>query len=202
MQDDASTATLPPTAEASTPGGNEPVPPAPRRLLLGALAGLSVFGLALAVTFGILWARAGRVAPQEVTKALSESRPEAARVATAVATLLMNYDAANLDEVASDLLELSTGNFREDYENVLSGGLGDALEKAAASSRGQILDGPDVYFESSDEAVALMRLSQTTQSADSPQGQSFVYVMKITLVETESAGWKADRVEILSQERS
>lgn len=173
-----------------------------RPIALVALGGLTVFSLALAVTFGVLWAQSSEPSGNQVTRALTRSRPAVAKNASAVATLLMNYDAANLEDVSSRLLQLSTGNFRQDYEDVLSGGLGTALEEAGASSRGQILDGPDVYFESSDEAVALMRLSQTTQSAEAPGGQSFVYVMKITLVETEAGGWRADRVEILSQERT
>lgn len=179
-----------------------PEPGSRRPVALVALGGFSVFAVALAVTFAVLWAQSSKPSSQDVSAALNEASPRVAKNATAVATLLMNYDAANLDDVSNQLLELSTGNFREDYQDVLTGGLGDALEKAGASSRGQILDGPDVYFKSSDEAVALMRLSQTTQSAEAPGGQSFVYVMKITLVETEAGGWRADRVEILSQERT
>ena len=77
-----------------------------------------------------------------------------------------------------------------------------ALEKSTASSRGQILDGPDVFFESPSEATALLRVEQTTQSNDNPTGQTFTYVMQLSLVDTTDQGWKADRVEILSQQTS
>lgn len=41
-----------------------------------------------------------------------------------------------------------------------------------------------------------------TQSDDNPEGRTFLYEMKITLVDTESGGWKIDGVEILSERAS
>lgn len=167
------------------------------------LAALAVVGIATAATFGFLYMTAA-VAPQEVGSYLTDERPQVSEVANRVADLLLNYDSTNLDEVSASMLELSTGNFREQYEEVLSSGagLGSALEEASASSRGQILDEPDVAFRGPAEALAIMRVTQTTQSNSNPDGRTFEYILKITLVDTTDAGWKADRVEILSAQES
>ncbi len=167
------------------------------------LAALAVVGIASAATFGFLYMTAA-AAPDEVSSYLNEERPEVADRARRVADLLMNYDSTNLEEVSAQMLEISTGNFREQYEEVLSSGagLGSALAEASASSRGQILDDPDVAFRGPAEALAIMRVTQTTQSNSNPEGRTFQYVLKITLVDTTDAGWKADRVEILSAQES
>lgn len=167
------------------------------------LAALAVVGLASAATFGFLYMTAA-VAPEEVSTYLDAERGEVSERANQVADLLLNYDSTNLDEVSAQMLELATGNFREQYAEVLSSGagLGSALEEASASSRGQILDEPDIAFRAPAEALAIMRVTQTTQSNREPEGRTFEYVLKITLVDTTDGGWKADRVEILSAQES
>ncbi|HVF52526.1 MAG TPA: hypothetical protein VNC78_02855 [Actinomycetota bacterium] len=170
--------------------------------LVPALSIALMFTLALAAVLGAKTLVETDASSSEVADFMKEQTPRVARSATEVATLLMNYDSTNLEEVSADLLSRSTGNFREDYEDVLSGGLSDALKEASASSRGQILEGPDIFFREPSEAIAIIRLSQTTQSTENPEGQSFIYVMKITMLETKEGGWKADRIEILSQERA
>ena len=182
------------------PGIAEPDDGGPERgWKVPVLAALAVVGLASAATFGFLYMTAA-VAPEEVSTYLDDERPEVSERATQVADLLMNYDSTNLDEVSAQMLELATGNFREQYAEVLSSGtgLGTALEEFSASSRGQILDEPDVAFRGPAEALVILRTSQTTQSSSNPEGRTFEYVLKITLVDTTDGGWKADRVEILS----
>lgn len=167
------------------------------------LAALAVVGIASAATFGFLYITAA-AAPDDVGSYLANERPEVSERARSMADLLLNYDSTNLDEVSAAMLELSTGNFREQYEEVLASGagLGSALEEASASSRGQILDEPDISFRGPAEALAIMRVTQTTQSNSNPAGRTFEYILKITLVDTTDSGWKADRVEILSAQES
>lgn len=162
------------------------------------IAGL-VVALATAGVFGALYLT-GDVSGQEVGAALAAESPDVEDRAGTVANLLLNYDSTNLEEVSNQMLGVATGNFREQYEEVLAGGagLGAALEEASASSRGRILDGPDVYFKSADEAIAIMRVTQTAQSNSNPGGTTIDYVLKITLIDTSDGGWKADRVEVLS----
>lgn len=161
-------------------------------------AGL-VVAVATAAVLGALYL-GGAVSGAEVGEVLSEETPEVEDRAGTVANLLLNYDSTNLEEVSNQMLAVATGNFREQYEEVLAGGagLGNALEEASASSRGQILDGPDVYFKSADEAIAIMRVTQTAQSNSNPGGTTIDYVLKVTLIDTSDGGWKADRVEVLS----
>lgn len=174
-----------------------------RSWLVPVLAALTVVGLASAATFGFLYMTAA-VAPEEVSSYLSDERPEVSERARRVADLLLNYDSTNLDAVSAQMLELATGNFREQYAEVLASGagLGSALQEASASSRGQILDDPDVAFRGPAEALAIMRVTQTTQSNSNPTGRTFEYILKITLIDTTDGGWKADRVEILSAQES
>lgn len=177
--------------------------PSERGWKVPALVALAVVGVASAATFGVLY-MTGAVAPTEVNAYLDDERPEVSERARQVADLLLNYDSTNLDEVSAQMLKLATGNFREQYAEVLSSGagLGSALEEASASSRGQLLDDPDVAFRGSAEALAILRVTQTTQSNSNPEGRTFEYILKITFVDTSDAGWKADRVEILSAQES
>jgi hypothetical protein len=173
-----------------------------RKLLVPMLIAGLVLAIALAGTFAVLWAQSRDTTAEEVEAFLGGEKSVVEDRATKLVNLLMNYDSTTLDDVSAEVLELSTGDFAEDYEDTLARGLGAALEKSTASSRGQILDGPDVFFESPSEATAILRVEQTTQSNDNPTGQTFTYVMQLSLVDTTGEGWKADRVEILSQQTS
>jgi hypothetical protein len=173
-----------------------------RRWVVPLLAGLTVISLATAAVFGYLYLTSD-VSTDDVGTALSEQVPEVKAISERVAGLLLNYDSTNLEEVSTQMLDIATGNFREQYEEVLSSGagLGAALEEASASSRGEILNGPDVYFQSGSEAIALMDVTQTAQSNSNPAGTTIDYVLKITLIDTQDGGWKADRVEVISTQQ-
>jgi Mce-associated membrane protein len=174
-----------------------------RKMLVPVLIAALVGALAAAGVFGTLYLT-GDVSGAQVGEVLAGASPEVEDLAGRVANLLLNYDSTNLDEVSSQMLDIATGNFREQYEEVLAGGagLGAALEEASASSRGQILDGPDVYFKSADEAIAIMRVTQTAQSNSNPGGSTIDYVLKVTMIDTSDGGWKADRVEVLSTQQT
>jgi hypothetical protein len=162
------------------------------------LIALAVLATALAATFFVLWLQAAETSPDEVAEFLSGEEPEVQRVSAELISLLSNYDATNIDQVAKRMLEISTGNFRADFEEVFASGLGGALEEVSASTRGEVLSGPDISFRSPSEAVAIARVSQTVQNRDLPEGRTFEYLIEITLIDTVGGGWKADRVEILS----
>ena len=172
---------------------------APRRWLIPALIGALVVMFSLAVTFFVLWLSTADPQAQDVEKFLSEEEPAIEETSSEVAGLLFTYDSTNLDEVANRMLGLATGNFAVEYERLIfERGLADVLEKAKASSRGTILEGPDVSFRGPNEAQALFSIRQTVQNADNPGGVSFIYVTRLTLVNTEGEGWKADRIDLLS----
>lgn len=180
----------------------EPAPPRRKAWLVPVLAAGLVVSLALAGVFAFLWLQAVDTSAAEVARFLSEQTPEVHEVATEVATLLINYDSTNLDERAAEIVPLSVGRFRQQYEDLISQGLGEALEDTAASSRGQILQGPDISFASPSEAVAILETTQTTQSNENPGGRTFNYVMRLTLIDTPEGGWKVNLFEVLSQQES
>jgi hypothetical protein len=173
-----------------------------RRFLVPALIAGLVLSLALGGTFGFLWLKSVDTSTEEVSTYLSEEAPEVANTAAEVATLLINYDSTNIEQRQEEVVPLSIGRFREQYEDLLSQGLGAALEKTAASSRGQILQGPDISFVSASEATAILQTTQTVQSKDNVGGRTFSYVMQLSLIRTPEGAWKVNLFKILSQQES
>ncbi len=176
--------------------------PPRRRFLVPALSAGLVIALALAGTFGFLWLQTVDTSPGEVGEYLSQEAPEVADTATQVATLLINYDSTNIEERRDQVVPLTIGRFREQYEDLLAQGLGAALEETAASSRGEILQGPDVSFVSASEATAILQTTQTVQSNDNVSGRTFSYVMQLTLIRTPEGPWKVNLFKILSQQET
>ena len=170
-----------------------------RRWLVPALAAAVVIALSLAGVFVFLWLQTVDTTPEEVADFLSKEAPDVANTATEVATLLINYDSTNLEQRQQEIIPLSVGRFRQQYEDLVSQGLGAALEETSASSRGQILQGPDISFASPSEAIAILETTQTTQSNENPTGRTFRYVMRLTLIDTPDGGWKVNLFEVLSQ---
>jgi hypothetical protein len=161
-----------------------------RPLILALIGAVVAAGL-----FCGLWLTARSTSPAGVDEALSAEVPGARDTAQEVVELLINLDAENVDDAGKRVLELSTGNFREDYEELLVG-LGPAFEKAGASATGEILEGPDVTFIASDEASAVARVAQTT-TVDGAE-RSVGFTVRLTLVK-EGEDWKADAFELLGE---
>ncbi|HEX2049646.1 MAG TPA: hypothetical protein VHJ34_03315 [Actinomycetota bacterium] len=163
------------------------------------LVALLVFAVAAAGAFATLWlTKDDDFTSADVASYLDARAPAVVDRTTEVMDLLLNYDATNIEDVGDRLLEMSTGNFADDYEDLVGGGnLQKALRDASASSRGQIVDGPDVYFRDPSEAVAIMTVTQTAQSRSNPTGITTEYVFRVILLRTGSE-WKADDVKILS----
>jgi hypothetical protein len=159
-----------------------------------------VVSIALAAAFGALWFRARNPSAEQAGKFLTTQKPAVTSVARDVGTKLLNYDSTTIEGISKQMLAEATGSFFDDYQKAMQQGLKSALEKAKASSRGQILQGPDVSFQTPSVAVALLRVNQTTQSSGNPGGQSISYYLKITLVDTVDGGWKAEQVDVLSQQ--
>ena len=170
----------------------------PKRFLVpGLIAGL-VLSLCLGGTFFVLWLQTADPKPEDVREFIANETGAVEERAIAVTNLLLTYDSTNLEQVTEKMLAISTGNFAQQYEDLIRvQGLGEALDKAKASSRGQILQGPDVAFTGPAEAVAILNVTQTTQNKDNPSGTTVNYVIRITLVDTSDGGWKADAIDLL-----
>ncbi|MGH2749322.1 MAG: hypothetical protein ACRDK3_00335 [Actinomycetota bacterium] len=157
-------------------------------------AGL-IASVVAAALFGGLWLTSRSAAPDEIDQALAEESPAAHDTAEEVVTLLINLDAESVEEGGRRVLELSTGNFRADYEELLPG-LGPAFEEAGAAASGEIIEGPDITFSAVDEAVAVAQVAQTTTVEGTERTVAFT--VRLTLVKDQDA-WKADAFELLGE---
>jgi hypothetical protein len=151
-----------------------------------------------AVALGALWSRDKATDPDEVSSYLRNSSGAVADAATSVIEALMNYDSATVEDRKAELLPLATGDFKSQYEELLDGGLGEALAAKDAVSRGEITDTLSVAFTSAGKAYAVARVLQEVSSDAAPNGRTVFYVMRLTLLQEDNA-WKVDRLEILSQ---
>lgn len=164
--------------------------PSNRPLTLALVGAVVAAGL-----FCGLWLMSRSTDPEAIDRALDQEAPDARAAADEVIELLINLDADNVDEAGERVLELSTGNFREDYEELLPG-LGPAFEESGASASGEILDGPDIAFTASDEAVAVARVAQTTTVEGAERAVGFT--LRLSLVKDDEA-WRADTFELLGE---
>ncbi len=160
---------------------------------------VAVVAVALAAVFASLWFGARGTEPEEIDNFIIEEHSAAETTASDVITAITTYDSSTIEDVRARLLELSTGSFREDYEALLEGGLGQVLEESAIDSTGDIVDGPDVGFTSATEAIAVARVVQDVTSRDTPGGRTVFLVVRLGLI-LEDEVWKADSLKILSQQ--
>jgi Mce-associated membrane protein len=125
-----------------------------RRLLLGALAVVT----ALAVAAVVLLAVADRRAA-----AVSDARTAATQAATAAAELVLGYDHADLDQSFSRALEVTTGEFREEYRRTSE----DVVRQVAGDTRAVVradVVASGVVSATAERVVVLLFVNQTTTS--------------------------------------
>ena len=158
------------------------------------VAGLGAALVAAGLFFG-LWLNARTTSPADIDETLANEAPDVREVATEIVELLVNVDAAKLDETSERILELSTGNFRSDYESLLPG-LGPAFEEAGAKATGEIVEGPDITFSASGVAFAIAKVAQIT-TVDGTE-RTVGFTVRLTMV-NEGDEWKADRFELLGE---
>jgi hypothetical protein len=156
-----------------------------------------VVALGLAALFAFLWQNSKDIDPAELTTELNTEASAVENRAEEVIDVLLNYDSGNFEERADEMRALATGDFRDQYEELIEEGIRELLEESTASSSGEILDGPSVAFTSATESIVLARVQQTTQSNDDPGGRQFFYVFRIDFIKTGEQ-WKADQLEIIA----
>lgn len=159
---------------------------------------LALVAVALAVAFAFLWIGERPTDPQEIDDALSEEMTGIEAAANEVILGITNFDAQTFEEVQDDLLPLTTGPFREDYQELLDAGLSEALLQGAIESTGEIVDGPFIGMAASDRASAVARVVQEVNSRNTPGGRTVFMVLRLDLIK-EGNHWKADSLEVLAQ---
>jgi hypothetical protein len=160
--------------------------------------------VALAGAFGYLWVKDRGASAPEIDSYLQTNLGRVSERAHTATELLMDYTIGTVEERSARLLAVSTGDFREQYETLLEGGLGKALSEANTIARARIVDGPESSFVSSDEAVAVVRVIQTTRRKGSPLPRRIYYVLRFTLTnastDEDAPDWRVADLKILSQQ--
>jgi Mce-associated membrane protein len=157
-----------------------------RRLLLGALAVVT----ALAVAAVVLLAVADRRAA-----AVSDARTAATQAATAAAELVLGYDHADLDQSFSRALEVTTGEFREEYRRTSE----DVVRQVAGDTRAVVradVVASGVVSATAERVVVLLFVNQTTRSTQVSGSRLDLNRVRMTLTRT-STGWKVSAVDAL-----
>jgi hypothetical protein len=165
---------------------------------------LMVVFLAAAAAFGYLWVRDRGTDPIEIDDYLKRNELGVTERAHTATELLMDYTTGTLEERSERLLAVSTGDFQDQYETLLEGGLSEALTKANTTAKARIVDGPNPSFLSSEEAVAIVRVIQTARKEGAPLPRRIYYVLRFALTDIspdeENPDWRISELQILSQQ--
>lgn len=158
----------------------------------------ALIGGAAAIALGVLWVQERSVAPAEVTGYLSEHDEDVSEVAEDILMAIVTYTPETVEAQAETIRTRSTGQFLDDYEDLIAGGLGEVVAETSAISEGEIASGPEVGFVSAERATAVARIVQEVRTAQDATERTVFSVMQLSLV-LEDGRWKADALEILSQ---
>lgn len=146
-----------------------------------------VLAVALAVVLALLATRG----PSE-----ADRRAAVRDVAERFAVAVTSYDYRRLDEDLAAVREMSTGNFRAEYEQVLGGpGFRDALRENEARARAEVIAGPFLASLSDDGARTFTVVQQEVTGKNVAEPRRQRVRVETVLVHTVK-GWKVDRVEI------
>lgn len=165
------------------------------RILIVAL----VVAVGAAAAFAALWLRDRDPSPSEVSSYLGEERSEISDSARRALEGLMNYDAQTLERRRAELEPLLSDDLRDQYDEIITGGLDRAVQQMGATAEAEIVSGPDVAFTSGERAEAVARVVQEVMIENDPT--TWFYVLRLALVPEEGA-WKVDGIEFLSRHRS
>ena len=125
----------------------------------------------------------------------SDRLDEVRRAAGTFGEALVTYDYHDPDAHREEVLALSTGSFREEYEDAFEQGLGDVITEVEAVSTGVA---EEVYVsELGDaDALAIVVLDVDVTGVSGPRTQHDLYI-RLTFVEVEGE-WRVDQVTDLN----
>lgn len=165
-------------AEPATPGRRR------RRFLVGALAALAVAGFATSGYLGWqLWQ----------DRQVEQAAAQAQTAAVAYAQVLTSIDSNNVDENFAQVLDGSTGEFKDMYTKS-STQLRQLLIDNEASARGVVLESA-VQSASENQVVVLLFVDQSVQNASVPDPRIDRSRIKMTMDYVDGR-WRASQVEL------
>jgi Mce-associated membrane protein len=152
-----------------------------------------ILAITLAVLFGIAAAVLGVLAADRDDG--DPRQEDVRRTAGEFAEALVTYDYRDPDVHRDAVLALSTGSFRDEYEDAFEQGLARVITEAEATSTGTV---KDIYLSELDEerAQAIVVVDIEHTGTGGPRTLFDVY-MKLTFVEVDG-DWKVDQVEDLN----
>lgn len=182
-------AVSPPPPESPAAPPESPAAPAPRparsRAVPVAVA-LVVVSTALAVLAAVLAAR---------VDADRQERDDVRRVAGRFAEALLTYDFEHLDEAKERVLALSTGNFRQEYEQAFEGGLDTLLRETQARSQATVTD---IFVgEVEDGATSAIVVADARAEGSAGTRRTVSSYIRLELVKVEGR-WRVDGVTNLN----
>ena len=165
-------------AAPATPGRRR------RRFLVGALAALAVAGFATSGYLGWqLWQ----------DRQVEQAAAQAQTAAVAYAQVLTSIDSNNVDENFAQVLDGSTGEFKDMYTKS-STQLRQLLIDNEASARGVVLESA-VQSASENQVVVLLFVDQSVQNASVPDPRIDRSRIKMTMDYVDGR-WRASQVEL------
>jgi hypothetical protein len=173
-------------ADAAARGRRDPARRRPRRWVAVVLACLAALGIAGTVGFGLAWAS---------QQARVNAETEARTAARSFLVDLTNFDAKTVDADFGAITSMATGPFASQAQRFFNSSIRQDLEKALASSRGQVRA---LYVQSyaSGRATVYAVVDQlyANDKVTSPQTD----VLRIVLSMAEVAGrWRVADVTVL-----
>lgn len=155
-----------------------------RRFLVGALAALVVAGFATSGYLGWqLWQ----------DRQLEQAAAQAQTAAVSYAQVLTSIDSTNVDENFAQVLDGSTGEFKDMYTKS-STQLRQLLIDNEASARGVVLESA-VQSASENQVVVLLFVDQSVQNASVPDPRIDRSRIKMTMDYVDGR-WRASQVEL------
>lgn len=168
-----------PTAPALPPGRR------PRGLVIACAA---LF--ALSVVLGILTAVLASKLDREVA-----TRDDVEETAGRFATALLTYHFEDLERSKQAVLELSTGNFRREYEQAFSGGLEVLITETQAASEGTVTD---IFVgDVEDDTAAAIVVADVRVTGTAGERRSASSYIQLDLVRV-AGRWRVDGVTNLN----
>ena len=169
---------------------NEPAPPQPAASQWGFWR-IAAFGFALlSLVLGVVAIRATG-SKNDTDNRLAAVR----RTAGGMGSALLSYDYRNLDKTKKEVLRLSTGTFRKQYQQAFSGGLDAILTNTKAVS--SVRDIEIFVNDVTDRSATAIVVVDTSISGTAGKNRSLTSYVRLELVHAK-AGWLVDGVTNLN----